>query len=275
MTQSEALFASPVLVGEEVRRFADDFVDVLGLDGGEVDTERIDALLLRSFGEVRGTELRAMIAADLAFFRSQDPASTDYSDRQILSVRRGMAAIVAHRFFSEILLLHPELLYDVEWMAKYVQKDTNVEIHPQASVGVPFAIDHGHGTVIGATARIGGSVFLYHGVTLGATGKRSRAGRRHPVVRDNVFFGNGSQLLGPSIVESGVTIASAAIVADAHVLANAKIFLSVRVSGVVVPEGARIFAAAPENPSRFWAQLKGSSAASWVEFERFDYKSVD
>ncbi|GMV98993.1 MAG: hypothetical protein AMXMBFR84_01330 [Candidatus Hydrogenedentota bacterium] len=259
----------------EMTAFESELTAVLGLSNGEVTHAALDAFLNRYFGRDRAASLRSMIAADMDFFREEDPASAGYSDVQILSVRRGMAAIAAHRIFQTLLDAWPDLLYSIEVMAKYVQKNTNVEIHPGARIAVPFGIDHGHGTVIGATSEVGPHTFIYHGVTLGATGRRSRTGRRHPIVGGRVFFGNGSQVLGPSILEDKVAIASGAIVADSYVEEGVKISLNVRVVRAVIPRKAHIFGYDQENPRRYWAQLDGTKAPNWAEFERFDVKSMD
>ena len=71
---------------------------------------------------------------------------------------------------------------------------TGIEIHPGATIGKRFFIDHGAGIVIGETAEIGDNVMLYHGVTLGGTGKQKN--KRHPTVEDNVMIGAGTIVLG-------------------------------------------------------------------------------
>lgn len=266
---------APALNKADMRTFEIDLVNALALDGGEVNDSKLRALLFHYFGNERGSAIRAQISEDLKFFREQDPASTDYTEAQILSVRRAMAAIAAHRIFSETLTQKPEFLYDIEVIAKYVQKDTNVEIHPSAHIGVPFAIDHGHGTVVGATARIGRNTFIYHGVTLGATGKRSRNGRRHPVVGDNVFFGNGSQVLGPSILENGIALASGVLIRDSYIGSDVKFSLNVRVAGVVVPEGTRVFGSRADDLQMYFAQSPGMAKPEWIKLEKYDVKSND
>lgn len=247
-----------------------EMIKILGLDGGEVKEEKLKGMLCKYFGDERAALIYGEIQADVAFFRDTDPASGDYSDEQILSVRRGMSAIAAHRIFGEILVDCPKCIYGLEVIAKYVQKDTNVEIHPCAKISVPFAIDHGHGTVVGATSTIGKNVFIYHGVTLGASGLVNKAGRRHPNVGDCVFFGNGSQVLGPSVLKDNIQIASGALIRDSLIHSNVRVSMKVRIAGVEVPENARIFADHPENRKLFWAQLDGQTAPSWIELPRFN-----
>lgn len=72
---------------------------------------------------------------------------------------------------------------------------TGIEIHPGATIGKGLFIDHGMGVVIGETAEIGDNVTLYHGVTLGGTGKDK--GKRHPTIKDGVIIGAGAKILGP------------------------------------------------------------------------------
>ncbi|WP_300350761.1 serine O-acetyltransferase EpsC [Clostridium sp.] len=72
---------------------------------------------------------------------------------------------------------------------------TGIEIHPGAKIGKGLFIDHGMGVVIGETAEVGDNVTIYHGVTLGGTGKHK--GKRHPTVGDNVIIGCGAKVLGP------------------------------------------------------------------------------
>lgn len=81
---------------------------------------------------------------------------------------------------------------------------TNIEIHPGATIGEHLFIDHGAGVVIGETAEVGNNVMLYHGVTLGGTGKDT--GKRHPTVQDDVLIGAGAKLLGPIVIGKGSRI---------------------------------------------------------------------
>jgi serine acetyltransferase len=258
-----------------MRAFEKDFVEALALDGGEVVQEVLERFLRVHFGPDPGAELMKTIDEDVAYFRGEDPASKDYSTCNILSVRRGMVAVAAHRVFHRILKWYPNMLFEIEIIAKYVQKDTNVEIHPMATIGVPFGIDHGHGTVIGATTILGKRVFIYHGVTLGATGRRSRTDRRHPMVGDDVFFGNGSQIIGPAIVGKGVRLASGVIIKECHLQDGSIISPNVRMSTVIVPPKTHVYGADTEDHYRYWVQLGGEDKAKWVQFGRFEVSKID
>ncbi|MBP1751624.1 MAG: cysE [Geobacteraceae bacterium] len=87
---------------------------------------------------------------------------------------------------------------------------TGIEIHPGATIGRKFFIDHGMGVVIGETAEIGDNVTLYHGVTLG--GVSLEKVKRHPTIGDNVVIGSGAKVLGPFLVGKGSRIGSNSVV---------------------------------------------------------------
>lgn len=90
------------------------------------------------------------------------------------------------------------------------KKKTGIEIHPGASIGRNFFIDHGVGVVIGETAVIGDNVTIFHGVTLGGTGKDK--GKRHPTIGNNVFIGSGAKILGNINIGNNVKIGANAVI---------------------------------------------------------------
>ncbi len=87
---------------------------------------------------------------------------------------------------------------------------SGLEIHPGATIGPGFFIDHGMGVVIGETTEIGRNCVLFHNVTLGGTGKHT--GKRHPTLGDNVFVGTGATLLGPITVGENVRIGAGSFI---------------------------------------------------------------
>ena len=87
---------------------------------------------------------------------------------------------------------------------------TGIEIHPGAKIGKGLFIDHGMGVVIGETAEVGDNVVIYHGVTLGGTGKDK--GKRHPTVGNNVIIGTGAKVLGPINIGDGAKIGANSVV---------------------------------------------------------------
>jgi len=102
----------------------------------------------------------------------------------------------------------------LKWLARALSYTgrwfTGIEIHPGATIGRRFFIDHGTGVVIGETAEIGDDVTLYHGVTLG--GATWNKGKRHPTVGNNVVVGAGAKILGPIVVGENARIGSNAVV---------------------------------------------------------------
>ena len=122
---------------------------------------------------------------------------------------------------------------------------TGIEIHPAATIGDGFFIDHGMGVVIGETAEIGDDVTLYQGVTLGGTGFAT--GKRHPTVQDNVTIGSGAKLLGPITVGHGSKIG-----------ANSVVIHDVPPNSTVVGNPGhpvRVEGRRPEGPDADWVHL--------------------
>lgn len=96
------------------------------------------------------------------------------------------------------------------YISEKAKRKTGIEIHPGATIGKGLFIDHGTGVVIGETAIIGNNVTLFHGVTLGGTGKEK--GKRHPTIGNNVFIGSGAKILGNIIIGDNVKIGANAVI---------------------------------------------------------------
>lgn len=96
------------------------------------------------------------------------------------------------------------------YISEKAKRKTGIEIHPGATIGKGLFIDHGTGVVIGETAIIGDNVTMFHGVTLGGTGKEK--GKRHPTIGNNVFIGSGAKILGNITIEDNVKIGANAVV---------------------------------------------------------------
>ncbi len=148
------------------------------------------------------------IRADVAAARDRDPAARSAGAAEILASWGGVQALLSHRVAH---VLHdagvPVLPLAISYGSRAV---TGIEIHPAATIGDDFFIDHGSGVVIGETAEIGDRVTLYQGVTLGGTG--FARGKRHPTVGDNVTVGSGAKLLGPIEVGHGAKIGANTVV---------------------------------------------------------------
>lgn len=136
----------------------------------------------------------------------RDPAAR--TAFEVLLNYPGMHAIWLHRISHKLWKCNWKLLSRT--LSTFSRWLTGVEIHPGATLGRRFFIDHGMGVVIGETAEIGDDVTLYHGVTLGGTSWHS--GKRHPTLGDNVVIGAGAQVLGPITVAKGGKIGSNSVV---------------------------------------------------------------
>ncbi|QCB29133.1 serine O-acetyltransferase EpsC [Corynebacterium endometrii] len=146
------------------------------------------------------------IREDLANAREHDPAAR--GDVENAVVYSGLHAIWSHRVAHK--LWKKGLKGPARILAQATRFFTGIEIHPGATIGRRFFIDHGMGIVIGETAEIGDGVMLYHGVTLG--GQVLTQTKRHPTLRDNVTVGAGAKVLGPIIIGEGSAIGANAVV---------------------------------------------------------------
>jgi serine O-acetyltransferase len=157
------------------------------------------------------------IRHDIQSIFERDPAAR--SVLEILVCYPGLHAVWGHRV-ARWLWTHG-LKLPGRWVSHLVRGLTGIEIHPGATIGPGFFIDHGMGVVIGETAEIGAEVTLYHGVTLGGTSLAK--GKRHPTLEDRVVVGAGAKILG------AITIG-----ADSRIGANAVVVKSVPPNSVVV-----------------------------------------
>jgi serine O-acetyltransferase len=156
----------------------------------------------------RQAGLWQQVRADISCVRQRDPAAR-YT-LEILLTYPGVHAVlcyrVAHRLWQWRFGFLARLL---SWFARLI---SNVDIHPGATIGSGFFIDHGAGVVIGETAEIGDDVTMYHGVTLGGTSWSP--GKRHPTVQDGVLIGAGAKILGPITIGRGVRVGANSVVMD-------------------------------------------------------------
>lgn len=191
-------------------------------------------MLARVFSEIRG---------DVAAAHSRDPAARDVGSAEILATWPGVHALLAHRVAHALHDAGVPLLPRA--IAAISRALTGIEIHPAATIGNSFFIDHGMGVVIGETAEIGDNVTLYQGVTLGGTGFAT--GKRHPTVQDNVTIGSGAKLLGPITVGHGSKIG-----------ANSVVIHDVPPNSTVVGNPGRpvrVEGRRPEGPDADWVHL--------------------
>ena len=147
-------------------------------------------------------DLRDLIKA----YKARDPAAR--STLEILLLYPGVKAVRAHR--RAHWCYEHGLFFLARWISQAARRRTGIEIHPGAQIGRRLVIDHGMGVVIGETAEIGDDCLIYHGVTLGGTGKDS--GKRHPTIGNNVLIGTGAKVLGPFKVGDNSRIAANSVV---------------------------------------------------------------
>lgn len=179
------------------------------------------------------------VRRDIQSVFDRDPAAR--STLEIVLCYPGLHAVWGHRI-SHWLWMHGFKLL-ARWVSQLVRGLTGIEIHPGATIGPGFFIDHGMGVVIGETAEIGANVTLYHGVTLGGTSLNK--GKRHPTLRDNVVVGAGAKILG------GFTVGE-----NSRIGANAVVVKSVPPNAVVVGV-----------PGQAVVRTKAHTAADALDFE--------
>ena len=158
-------------------------------------------------------KVREYLATDLEAAYEGDPAAK--SRDEIIYAYPGIYAITIFRLAHELFLLGVPLI--PRMMTEYAHNKTGIDIHPGATIGKYFFIDHGTGIVVGETTEIGEHVKLYQGVTLGALytrgGQILREKKRQPTIKDNVTIYSGASILGgDTVIEEGVVIGGNAFI---------------------------------------------------------------
>ena len=143
---------------------------------------------------------------DLNRVMENDPAARSKIEVFLLypTIHALIAYRIAHFLYTKRLFFLARLISQVSRFF------TGIEIHPGAKIGKGLVIDHGMGVLIYETSEIGENVLLYHGVTLGGTGKDK--GKRHPTLGDNVIIGAGAKVLGPIYIGSNSKIGANSVV---------------------------------------------------------------
>lgn len=150
--------------------------------------------------------MAVIFRSEIEATRERDPAAKSFLE--VLFLYAGLHAIIFYRIARVLwrwkIPLIPRLISQI---ARFF---TGIEIHPGATIGKGFFIDHGMGVVIGETTIIGDNVTLFQGATLGGTGKET--GKRHPTLGDNVVIGAGAKVLGNIKIENNSYIGANAVV---------------------------------------------------------------
>jgi len=195
-----------------VLRYGDEYADTAG--AGDTEISRQAQQITNEFFR-RIPMIREYLDTDLQATLDGDPAARNKDE--IIFAYPGLFAITVNRLAHELFLLNVPMIPRI--MTEHAHSLTGIDIHPGATIGKYFFIDHGTGIVVGETTVIGDNVKLYQGVTLGALstrgGQRLRGKRRHPTIGDNVTIYAGASILGgdtvigkDSVIGSNVFITS-------------------------------------------------------------------
>ena len=145
------------------------------------------------------------IQEQIKVIKEKDPALTSIIEVFMYPCFKAMIYYkISHYFYKKKHFLI------ARYISEKAKRKTGIEIHPGATIGKGLFIDHGTGVVIGETAIIGDNVTMFHGVTLGGTGKEK--GKRHPTVGNNVFIGCGAKLLGNITIGDNAKIGANAVI---------------------------------------------------------------
>lgn len=138
--------------------------------------------------------------------KEKDPATSNIL--QVILLYQGFHVLIFYKV-AHFLYLH-KLYFLARFISQLARFLTGIEIHPGAKIGKRLFIDHGMGIVIGETATVGDDCTIYHGATLGGTGKNKY--KRHPDIGNNVIIGAGSKILGPIKIGNNVKVGANAVV---------------------------------------------------------------
>lgn len=160
-------------------------------------------------------KIREYVETDVEAFFDGDPAA--YNKNEIILSYPGLYAITVNRLAHELFLLSVPLIPRI--MTEHAHSKTGIDIHPGATIGKYFFIDHGTGIVVGETTIIGDNVKVYQGVTIGALstrgGQRLKGVKRHPTIEDNVTIYSGASILGgETVIGKGSVIGSNAFITN-------------------------------------------------------------
>jgi serine O-acetyltransferase len=151
-------------------------------------------------------DMANLLKEEVSSVYERDPAAR--STLEILTCYPGVHAVIGHRMAH--WMWGRDLKTPARMVSQFARGLTGIEIHPGATIGPRFFIDHGMGVVIGETAEVGSDVTLYHGVTLGDTSMNK--GKRHPTLGDRVVVGAGAKILGAINIGEDTRIGANAVV---------------------------------------------------------------
>ena len=168
-----------------------------------------------------------MLSLDVTAAYEGDPAAKSHDE--IIFSYPGIFALMVYRVANKLHTLGVPLLPRI--MTEYAHSITGIDIHPGATIGKGFVIDHGTGVVIGETTHIGDNVRIYQGVTLGAlslprdAGEKLRGTKRHPTIEDGVIIYSGATILGGDTVIGAHSIVGGNVWITSPVPPNTKVVM--------------------------------------------------
>jgi serine O-acetyltransferase len=224
-------------IGRALRHIGNDESDI------EREAQRVSYAFLEKIPSIRN-----VLATDVSAFYDGDPAA--FSKDEIIMSYPGIYAIMVNRLAHELYLLGVPLI--PRMMTEHAHGLTGIDIHPGATIGHHFFVDHGTGIVVGETTVIGNYVKIYQGVTLGALSTRGgqvlKGVKRHPTIEDHVTIYSGASILGgATVIGEGVVIGSNAFITKS------------------VPEKTRVSVKNPE------LQFKENERTKSVEFPQEEF----
>lgn len=163
-------------------------------------------IILAAIAAIYYLSVRVFFSDDLKAIFERDPAASNYAE--VIFTYSGLHALAFHRMANA--LRKARVPFVPRFLSQFAKWITGIEIHPGATIGKGFFIDHGMGVVIGETSVVGDNVTLFQGVTLGGTGKEK--GKRHPTIGDNVVVGAGAKVLGNIKIGNNVMVGANAVV---------------------------------------------------------------
>ncbi len=174
----------------------------------KIRRERTEVVFFRMEREKVSTMgMLRFIKEEIKVIRERDPAI--HSNMEVF-LYPSFKAMLYYRISHKLYKKHHYFL--ARWISQKGAHKTGIEIHPGATIGKGFFIDHGHGVIIGETAVIGDNVTLYQGVTLGGTGKEH--GKRHPTLGNNVMVSAGAKVLGSFSIGENSKIGAGSVVLE-------------------------------------------------------------
>ncbi|WP_306351000.1 serine O-acetyltransferase [Flavobacterium sp. '19STA2R22 D10 B1'] len=167
-------------------------------------------------------QLKDTLLKDATFILESDPAANQLEE--VIAIYPGFYAIVCHRVAH--ILVQYNIPYIPRMITEHAHQLTGIDIHPGATIGSPFSIDHGTGIVIGETSHIGNYVKMFQGVTLGALSvdKDKASKKRHPTIEDYVILYSGCSILGGETIVGAHSVIGGNVFLTNSIAANSVVY---------------------------------------------------